>query len=394
MTAAVAHCLYDPHETLDQFRSRQAHAYAAGRRAWQERLIRGHLLPFYETLIRYVGQNQYTWVKEQTLAAEFAVHVATIKRWLAKLEAASLIRRQRRFASSSLTYVTAYDQEQGERQVNTDNRYSHHTPDQRRQPSEQVPIVEGEVVNSDYRQTSVGKGGTLDAPTFGADLHPDSIKSQHLSSVGGDTDPHTQAVAAVLDREGVSNFVVAHRLHQLDWAELHAVQHYLNHQRNVQDRPRLFAWLAMHGFGAQLLRGAQRKRQRTNAAPAARDPLQYVTGPLAPLIQGHTPADPPPDQPPAAPLVREQPGSPFAPPPPELWSTVLATLHDACSATAWTTWLEPTALLELTDTTAVVGTPNVFARDTVRDHYRALLEAAVQTCLGQARTVEVVIGSP
>ncbi len=393
MTAAGAHCLYDPHETLDQFRSRQAHAYAAGRRAWQERLIRGHLLPFYETLIRYVGQNQYTWVKEQTLAAEFAVHVATIKRWLAKLEAASLIRRQRRFASSSLTYVTAYDEEQGERQVNTDNHYSHHTPDQRRQPSEQVPIVEGEVVNSDYRQTSVGKGGTLDAPTFGADLHPDSIKSQHLTSVGGDTDPHTQAVAAVLDREGVSNFVVAHRLHQLDWAELHAVQRYLNHQRNVQDRPRLFAWLATHGFGAQLLQGTPQRDRRRRTRHATDDPLRYVSGSLATLIQGHAP-----DEPPAAPRRVPDHDAGLAPPavaapPAAVWPAVLTALRETCPAAEWTTWLESTALLELTDTTAVVGTPNVFARDTVRDHYCSLLQAAVQGCLGGARTIEVVIGS-
>lgn len=252
------------------------------------------------------------------------------------------------------------------------------------------------MVKNDYRQTSVAEGGTHGAPTFGADLHPDSIKSQHLTLVGGDTDQSTQAVGTVLDREGVSDFVVAHRLHQLDLAELHAVQTYLNHQRNVQDRPRLFAWLATHGFGAQLLRGArrQRQRQRTGTTPAARDPLRYVTGPLSPLIQGHTPDDSPQDQPPAPPPVREQPGPPLAPPPPELWSTVLAKLHDACPVAEWTTWLEPTALLELTDTTVVVGAPNVFARDTVRDHYVSLLEATVQACLGQGRTVEVVISSP
>ncbi len=404
MTAAGAHFLYDPHETLDQFRSRQAHAYAAGRRAWQERRIRGHLLPFYEALIRYVGQNQYAWVKEQTLAAEFAVHVATIKRWLAKLEAASLIRRQRRFATSSLTYVTAYDQEQGGRQENTDNHCSHHTPDQCNQSSEQIPVVEGGLVKNDYRQISVAEDGTHSAPTFGADLHPDSIKSQHLTSVGGNTDPNTQAVDAVLDREGVSDFVVAHRLHQLDWAELHAIQSYLNHQRNVQDRPRLFAWLATHGFGAQLLQGMPQRDRRRRTRHATNDPLQYVSGPLATLIQGHAPDEPPaaprhaPDESPAAP--RRVPDHDTglappaaAPPPAELWPAVLATLRETCPAAEWTTWLEPTALLLLTDTTAVVGTPNVFVRDTVRDHYCSLLHGAVQGCLGGARTIEVVIGS-
>ena len=119
MTAAPQY-VYDPHETLDQFRTRQHQAYAAGRRAWRERLIKAQLLPFYEALVGYVGQNQYAWVKEQTLADEFEVHAATIKRWLARLEDAGLIRRQRRFATSSLTFIMAYA-DTADRTYDTDN---------------------------------------------------------------------------------------------------------------------------------------------------------------------------------------------------------------------------------------------------------------------------------
>ncbi len=197
----------------------------------------------------------------------------------------------------------------------------------------------------------------------------------------------------MLDREGVGDFVLAPQLQQLGWAELHAVQCYLNHQRNVRDRPRLFAWLASHGFGAQLLQGEQRRQRNRGAPPAASDHLRYVTGPLAPLIEGYAPGKVHSEQPAPMPL-RALPGPPGAAPPPELWSAVLATLRETCPAPEWTTWLAPTALLELTDTTAVVGTPNVFVRDMVRDQYRALLEATMQACLGQVHSVEVVIGTP
>ncbi len=225
---------------------------------------------------------------------------------------------------------------------------------------------------------------------------PDSIKCQHLSSVGGgqstaSTDPTVQRV---LDREGVTDFVLAPQLAQLGWNELHAVQCYLNHQRNVRDRPRLFAWLATHGFGAQLLQSSQQRRQRTRvASPAASNHLRYVSGPLAPLIQGYAPDKVHTEQPGPLP-VRELAAPPGTIPPPELWSAVLNTLRERCPAGEWTTWLEPTTLLELTAATAVVGTPNVFVRDIVRDQYRALLEATLQHCLGQVRSVQIVIGGP
>lgn len=139
--------------------------------------------------------------------------------------------------------------------------------------------------------------------------------------------------------------------------------------------------------------GAQQRAQRRPTRAATDDPRRYVTGPLGALLQGHVS-----DESPAALHRAPDPDAGLAPPaaappPAELWPAVLATLRETCPAAEWTTWLEPTALLLLTDTTAVVGTPNVFARDTVRDHYCSLLHGAVQGCLGGARTIEVVIGS-
>ncbi len=381
--------VYDPAETLAQFRERQRQAFAAFESAWREGRVAMRLKLFYDALVRRVGANQYAWMSEVTIAADFSVSVSSIKRWLRALERAELIRRQRRFATTSRTYLTAYDQplvdveeapmESPGIMSSTDNQHAPPSLEQSR----------------GYRQSNSSSLWPINDPTLGSLLPPDSIKRQHLSSVSGgppQLKPLDPAVQTVLDREGVADFALAPRLQHLNWNELHAVQSYLNHQRNVRDRPRLFAWLATHRFGAQLLQGEQRRQRNRGAPPAASDHLRYVTGPLAPLIQGHAPDDASPGQQPAPMPLRALPGPPGAAPPPELWSAVLATLRETCPAPEWTTWLAPTALLELTDTTAVVGTPNVFVRDMVRDQYRALLEATVQACLGQVHSVEVVIG--
>ena len=100
---------YDPTESLEALQSRQRHAYEVGRQALQERRIKVQLLQLYETLVRRVGANAYTWIGETRLAEELGVDIATIKRWMARLIEAGLIRRQRRFATTSLTFITAYD---------------------------------------------------------------------------------------------------------------------------------------------------------------------------------------------------------------------------------------------------------------------------------------------
>ena len=73
----------------------------------------------------------------------------------------------------------------------------------------------------------------------------------------------------VLDREGVADFVLAPQLAQQAAGELQAVSQYLDTQHTVRDRPRLFAWLATHGFGRQLLAGriGTHRWSRPGAAP-------------------------------------------------------------------------------------------------------------------------------
>src|SRR5687768_14701933 len=104
-----SHLLYNVHETLEEFRSRQRGAYEAGKLAWRAGLINGQALQLYNELVQCVGANKFAWVKEDRLAEQLGRSVSTIKRWMSQLVSAQLIRRGRRFGSASLTYIVAYN---------------------------------------------------------------------------------------------------------------------------------------------------------------------------------------------------------------------------------------------------------------------------------------------
>ncbi|MDP9311077.1 MAG: helix-turn-helix domain-containing protein [Chloroflexota bacterium] len=363
-TPVSPHYRYDSQETLEQFRARQQQAFAAGRRAWRERLIKAQLLPFYEALVGYVGQNQYAWVKEQTLADEFEVHVATIKRWLAKLEDAGLIRRQRRFATSSLTFITVYDRQ--------DDDTTH--------ADGQCVTVHNDREPAVHRQNEDVQTGPTVAPTLGAKMPPDSIKNDHLRSVGGRKTPNNRSTSPeiqhILAREGVTDFLLAPLIQQKTVPELQAISTYLSRQHNVRDRRRLFAWLASRDFGAQLLHGRRchghTKGQaavlpRSSSAPMHLPPAGTTleSSPVCATPTGHQ----------------------------ALWHAVLATVQRDVAPVEFATWLENTSLVEVDAErqTVVIGTPNVFARDAIQQRYLAVLTATLAAQLQQSYTIEVVI---
>ncbi len=71
--------VYDPGETLAQFRERQRQAFAAFEEAWREGRVAMRLKLFYDALVRRVGANQYAWMSEVTMAADFRVSVSSIQ---------------------------------------------------------------------------------------------------------------------------------------------------------------------------------------------------------------------------------------------------------------------------------------------------------------------------
>ncbi len=76
-----------------------------------------------------------------------------------------------------------------------------------------------------------------------------------------------------------------------------------------------------------------------------------------------------------------------------VWQKIQAELATQLSKNDWETWIKPAALLDLDQTTAVVGTPNIFVRQEVGQHYRHHIERALATEFGYPLEVEVVIGT-
>ncbi len=73
----------------------------------------------------------------------------------------------------------------------------------------------------------------------------------------------------------------------------------------------------------------------------------------------------------------------------DLWQQVQTRLQGYVPCNEFETWIKPSSLIELTDREAVVGTPNVFVRQELEQHYRDLLATTLQTALG--RPVDLLV---
>ena len=85
--------------------------------------------------------------------------------------------------------------------------------------------------------------------------------------------------------------------------------------------------------------------------------------------------------------------APNAPELDQVWTEVLAQLATLVEAPAYDTWLAPSRLLLLDDGEAVVGVPNVFARDELVRTYAAQVEAVLHQLRGRPIALQVIIGS-
>jgi hypothetical protein len=164
--------------------------------------------------------------------------------------------------------------------------------------------------------------------------------------------------------------------------ELQAISGYLSRQRNVHDRPRLFAWLASRDFGAQLLHG-RRNSSRQNTCVDVQAGVSPGSNhhSTTPLLGGNAPLR----NPSSASVTANQ----------MLWQSILTTLQRDVAPEEFATWLGDTTLLDVDHVRqmVVVGTPHVFARDVVQQQYLPTLSAALSAQLHQAYTLTVVVGS-
>jgi predicted transcriptional regulator len=421
---------YDPDETLAQFFARKKDALAAGDQAWRDGTIKAHHQKLYERLVDAVGAHQYSWIKVETLAAEFKTDESTIKRWLTVLEKqAKLIRRQRQFKTSSRTYVVAYDQHQA--QAASDEQ-AEQGADTKPAPAPTAPEEDAAATGADDHapQTDAATDTQAaeavffertDAPTYSALLRPE-VKdlplntlsdSGSFSGVNGGTDTFDITtvdleIRAIIDHEGVTtdrgkNIVAARPAE-----ELRAVQGYLDHQTNVRDRSGLFVWLNERQFGAELLAGrAHAPKRQPTPAQAPSTPQRRRRASTPPTAHGaHRPSDHDPRCAACGHISAYlgvadaccewcgvQPGDELGKhdgltPDPDLWHTILAQLDIAPADR--NVWLAPTMLAHYDDL-LVLACPHKLVGEAIHTRYRDQIDAATSAVLGRPAQVEITV---
>lgn len=434
-TQPPSHLLYNIRETLDELRERQHGAYQAGTRAWREGLINGQALQLYNELVRCVGANRFAWIKEDTLVEQIGRSVSTIKRWMSQLVAAQLIQRGRRFGSSSLTYIVAYElssdpEEQLLVPIDAPSctvRDHEHGPagaSERQASSAAAQSATG--ARSPFAEDASSR---TDQPSFASTSEPSigsfsrrhTIKSQHIKTQGGGTSSqmtepelieHNEATA-VLRAEGVEDINVLRELQMCGIDEIERVIRYVARSRSSDDlrRPGLIVHLLRTGFGKRpgtrgdmgtnQTRSHRARSASVSRAPMAGDPGQYLSEDFcrhgvygactacrssAHAVASAEDVAAPPEQGAAHQLAA---ATKLA-----SWSGVLARLAQDIAPDEFSVWLSTTTLLDIIDGEVIIGTPNVFVRDQVREVYGTQLVEALEAELGYPIQIDVVIDTP
>lgn len=430
-----SHLLYNDRETLDALRERQSGAYQTGTRAWREGLINGQALQLYNELVRCVGANRFAWIKEDTLAEQLGRSVSTIKRWMSQLVAGRLIQRGRRFGSSSLTYIVAYElssdpEEQLSAPIDVRSCSSsdrEHAPAAASEPlassaaAQSATVARGPVAEDGSSCTDQPFFASTSEPSIGSFSRRHTIKSQHVKTQGGGTNPqmtelelidHNEAIAK-LRAEGVEDINVLRELQMCGIDEVECVIRYVARCRGNDDlrRPGLIVHLLRTGFGKRPgTRGdmgthqTRSHRKRSGSRPAASmagDPRRYSSEDLCPHgVYGVCPACRTSTETAASPDdVAAPPEQGVAPPVAAAtmlacWPGVLARLAQEIAPDEFSVWLRTSCLLDIIDDLAIIGTPNVFVRDQVREVYGTRLVEALTAELGSPIKIEIVIDTP
>jgi hypothetical protein len=77
----------------------------------------------------------------------------------------------------------------------------------------------------------------------------------------------------------------------------------------------------------------------------------------------------------------------------DIWQAALNDLRRYLPYSEFETWIKETSLIQLADQQAIVGTPNIFARDKVSEAYAPLIADTLQSILGSPVQVAVVLDS-
>ena len=77
----------------------------------------------------------------------------------------------------------------------------------------------------------------------------------------------------------------------------------------------------------------------------------------------------------------------------QIWQAALGDLQLQLPRSEFDTWIKETTLVDLEDNQAIVGTPNIFAREKLEGRYVAPIRNTLNTILGYPVQVQVVIGN-
>jgi len=396
--AQPSHLLYDSQETFEAFQSRQRSAYQAGKQAWRVGLVNGQALQLYDELVRYVGANKFCWVKEETLAAQLGRSTSTIKRWMSQLVEAGLIRRGRRFGHTSLTRITTYLYDEPVEHIEPQEPLAvlsappleaFHEDAQRpadahqelHQSTPQAPRLDHpDPAQERQTSTTVTFDKPANEPSISSLLLPHTYKDHYVKTSGGGKHTPTQTLERIkettttirLQDEGVNDPDVLRELQEHPLTEIEDVVRYVARCRTTEDprRPGLIVHLIRRGFGT-------RRRRRQDAAYDSHTVLRKAAPGSDDFRQSAMPP----------PLIAPDSGIMTR------WRHVLDQLKQQLERQAYDTWIASNQLLVVEDDLAVVGTPNVFVRDEVEQHYAAQIEAALSQSYGRPMTLQVVIGT-
>ncbi|HEY0734784.1 MAG TPA: DnaA N-terminal domain-containing protein [Herpetosiphonaceae bacterium] len=86
-------------------------------------------------------------------------------------------------------------------------------------------------------------------------------------------------------------------------------------------------------------------------------------------------------------------GQPADEQPPDIWQRALNHLRQQLPYGEFETWIKATSLIQVAEQQAIVGTPNIFARDKLTETYAPLIAETLHTLLGFPVQVAVVLDS-
>ncbi|HEX6287915.1 MAG TPA: DnaA N-terminal domain-containing protein [Herpetosiphonaceae bacterium] len=190
----------------------------------------------------------------------------------------------------------------------------------------------------------------------------------------------------LLEREGVNPAILTAAITQEQieaWIAEADVR-----RAEIKDRAAWLAWGIRSGHLPQdhpkLPRGPQRAgvSGAQTLAPGLCACGRYTGGGLCPAC--------------AVPAADQQPqaaGSKQAEQPQQVWHVALDSLRKHLPYSEFETWIRETSLVQLEDQQAIVGTPNIFARDKLQESYAPLIADTLHTLLGFPVQVAVVLDS-